>query len=122
MRFWWLGLFAASPCLADSIHCHIIYGGENFSVTAEPTTDPYRVAGNKIGRYFEFRITYVVTPSERAGIRVYVYGTASGESVLIHEVKYPATASNGPAYGFSGFHTVYEPTRSSEFQYWCEKR
>ena len=34
-----------APAFADSVHCHIIYGGENFSVVAQPTDDPYRVDG-----------------------------------------------------------------------------
>jgi len=42
--------------------------------------------------------------------------------VLIHQAEYPASATNGPSpWGFTGFNYVYEPSKSSELQYWCEK-
>ena len=111
-----------APAFADSVHCHIIYGGENFSVVAQPTNDPYRVTGQKIGRYFEFKATYVAKPAEIAAISLYVYATSSGESVLIHQAKFAAGIGNAASpWGFSGFNYVYEPSKSSELQYWCEK-
>ena len=116
-------LALAAPALADSVSCHIIYGGENFAVNAQPTSDPYAVRGEKIGRYFEFKVAYVTAPADLAALSVYVYATASGESVLIHQAKYPVDITNAPArWGFTGFNYVYEPSKSSEIQYWCEKR
>lgn len=115
-------LLGAAPAFADSAVCHVIYGGENFTVKARPTNDPYAVRGEKIGRYFEVKVAYVTTPVEFAALSVYVYATSSGESVLIHQAKYPADVKNAPgAWGFTGFNYVYEPSKSSEIQYWCEK-
>jgi hypothetical protein len=115
-------LCGSAPVFADSAACHVIYGGENFTVKAQPTSDPYAVRGEKIGRYFEVKVSYVTAPVEFAALSVYVYATASGESVLIHQAKYPADVRNarGP-WGFTGFNYVYEPSKSSEIQYWCEK-
>jgi hypothetical protein len=117
-----LGLFLAAPALADSVTCHVIYGGENFTVVAQPADDPYQVRGQRIGRYFEFKAAYVTSPQSLAAISLYVYGVSSGEPVLIHQAKFAATIGNvaGP-WGFSGFQYVYEPSKSSELQYWCEK-
>jgi hypothetical protein len=121
-RAWLLAGLLSAPAFADSVTCHIIYGGENFSVVAQPTADPYRVEGRKIGRYFEFKAAYVTQPADLASISVYVYATSSGESVLIHQVKFAAGVTNAAApWGFTGFHYVYEPSKSSELQYWCEK-
>jgi len=115
-------MLAATPAFADQVTCHIMYGGENFSVIAQPTGDPYRVEGQKIGRYFEFKASYVTQPADLAAISLYVYATASGESVLIHQVKFAADVTNAATpWGFTGFHYVYEPSKSSELQYWCEK-
>jgi len=117
-----LVLLIAAPAFADTVTCHIVYGGENFTVAAHPTDDPYRVRGEKIGRYFEFKAAYVTAPADLGAIAIYVYATASGESVLIHEAKYAPGVANGAApWGFTGFHHVYEPSKSSELQYWCEK-
>jgi hypothetical protein len=111
-----------APAFADSVHCHIIYGGENFSVFARPSSDPYHVTGQKIGRYFEFKAAYITAPAGFAAISLYVYATASGESVLIHQAKFAPEVTNAAApWGFSGFNYVYEPSKSSELQYWCEK-
>lgn len=116
-------LAAAAPALADSVVCHVIYGGENFTVTGKPAADPYTVNGEKIGRYFEVKVSYVTAPAELAALSVYVYAISSGESVLIHQAKYPADVKNAPGpWGFTGFNYVYEPSKSSEIQYWCEKR
>jgi hypothetical protein len=117
-----LAMLLGTPAFADSVHCHIIYGGENFSVVAQPTVDPYRVGGQKIGRYFEFKAVYVTQPAEVAAISLYVFATSSGESVLIHQSKFAAGITNAATpWGFSGFNYVYEPSKSSELQYWCEK-
>jgi hypothetical protein len=115
-------LAASVPAFADMAVCHVIYGGENFTVRAQPTADPYTVRGDKIGRYFEVKVAYVTSPAEFAALSIYVYSTASGESVLIQQAKYPADVENasGP-WGFTGFNYVYEPSKSSEIQYWCEK-
>jgi hypothetical protein len=115
-------LIAATPVFADTATCHIIYGGEDFTVSAQPTTDPYAVRGEKIGRYFEVKVSYIAEPRDLAALSVYVYATASGESVLIHQAKYAADVRNAPgSWGFTGFHYVYEPSKSSELQYGCEK-
>ena len=117
-----LMLLTALPAAADSVTCHIIYGGENFTVIARPTSDPYGIKGEKIGRYFEFKAAYVTAPADLGAIALYVYGIASGEAVLIHEAKYSPGVGNGAApWGFTGLQYVYEPTKSSELQYWCEK-
>jgi len=123
MKYVWLAIaLLGSQSRADSVNCHIVYGGENFSVVAQPTDDPYRVAGQKIGRYFEFRAVYVMQPAEFAAISLYVYATSSGEPVLIHQAKFAAGVTNAAApWGFTGFNYVYEPSKSSELQYWCEK-
>lgn len=120
-----LAVGAPAKALADDdlTTCHIIYGGENFTVSAAPIADPYSVRGEKIGRYFEFKVSYVTQPAEFAALSIYVYAISTGETVLIHQAKYPASVANAPgAWGFTGFHYVYEPSKSSELQYWCEKR
>lgn len=118
----WLAGPGLAAAAGDSVTCHIIYGGENFTVEARPAAEPYSLQGVKIGRYFEVKVSYVTTPAEFAALSIYVYATASGESVLIHQAKYPADIRNAAgSWGFTGFHYVYEPSKSSELQYWCEK-
>lgn len=116
-------LAAAAPAMSDTVQCNIIYGGENFTVSAKPTADPYAVKAEKIGRYFEFKVSYVTEPAEFSALSIYVYAISTGEPVLIHQVKYPVDVRNAPGpWGFTGFHYVYEPSKSSEIQYSCEKR
>jgi hypothetical protein len=115
-------LAAAAPAFADSVKCNIIYGGENFTVSAQPTDDPYTVKAEKIGRYFEFKVSYVTAPRQFSALSIYVYGISTGDPVLIHQAKFPVDIANAPGpWGFTGFHYVYEPSKSSEIQYWCEK-
>ena len=112
---------ACGTAAADGVRCHIIYGGEEWTVDATPTAAPYRAEGRKIGRYFEFKLAYVDQPATGKSIRVYTYGMSTGEPVLIHQALYrpPFDVREGD-YGFSGFQYVYEPSKSSELQYWCQ--
>lgn len=58
----------------------------------------------KIGRYFEVKVSYVTEPADRAALSIYMYTLASSESVLIHQAKYPAGIANAPGrWGFTGF-------------------
>jgi hypothetical protein len=111
---------ACVDAMAAGVRCHIIYGGENFSVDATPTNDPYRVESVKIGRYFAFKLVYAQLPKTGESIKAYVYGMSTGVPVPIHQATWqPPFDARGDAYGFTGFHSAYEPTKSSEFQYWC---
>jgi hypothetical protein len=63
-------LAGTAPVFADSAVCHVIYGGENFTVTAQPADDPYTVRGEKIGRYFEVKVSYVTAPAVLAALSI----------------------------------------------------
>ena len=39
---------ACTDATASGVRCHVIYGGENFTVDATPTTDPYRFGADPI--------------------------------------------------------------------------
>ena len=112
---------ASGGGLASGVRCHIVYGGEDFTVDAAPTTQPYRADSVKIGRYFEFKLVYADLPTTGRFIRVYTYGMTTGDPVLIHQATHrPPFDGRADAYGFTGFQSVYEPSKSSELQYWCQ--
>ena len=106
---------------ASGVRCHIVYGGEDFTIDATPTTQPYRAESVKIGRYFEFKLVYAVQPATGASIKTYVYGVSTGVPVPIHAAGFrPPFDGRGEGGGFTGYHSVYEPSKSSEIQYWCQ--
>ena len=114
---------ASTDADASGVRCHIIYGGENFTIDATPTNDPYRVGNVKIGRYFEFKLVYAQSPVTGESIKAYVYGVSTGVPVPIHQATWrPPFNARADAWGFTGFHSLYEPSKSSEIQYWCEYR
>ncbi len=113
-------MLICTDAMAAGVRCHIIYGGENFTIDATPTNDPYRVGNVKIGRYFEFKLVYVKLPVTGESIKAYVYGVSTGTPVPIHQATWrPPFDTRVDAWGFTGFHSLYEPSKSSEFQYWC---
>ena len=62
-------------------------------------------------------------PRTGAAIKIYTYTTISGESVLVHQATHrPPFDSRSQPFGFTGFNYVYEPSKGSELQYWCEYR
>ena len=112
---------ASTDADASGVRCHIIYGGENFTIDATPTNDPYRVGNVKIGRYFEFKLVYAKSPVTGESIKAYVYGVSTGVPVPIHQATWrPPFNARADAWGFTGFHSLYEPSKSSEIQYWCQ--
>ena len=113
-------MLASCGAIASGARCHIVYGGEDFTIDATPTTQPYRAESVKIGRYFEFKLVYATLPVTGDSIRVYVYGVSTGTPVLIHQGGFvPPFDAGGNGAGFTGYHSVYEPSKSSELQYWC---
>ena len=111
-------MLASCGAIASGARCHIVYGGEDFTIDATPTTQPYRAESVKIGRYFEFKLVYAVQPATGASIKTYVYGVSTGVPVPIHAAGFrPPFDGRG---GFTGYHSVYEPSKSSEIQYWCQ--
>ena len=116
-------VLACGSANAATARCHVIYGGENWTIDATPTDKPYLVEGKRVGRYFEFKLAYVDLPATGAAIKVYTYTTISGESVLVHQSTHkPPFDSRSEPFGFTGFNYVYEPSKGSELQYWCEHR
>ncbi len=113
-------MLACGTANAGTARCHVIYGGENWTIDAMPTDQPYLAEGRKIGRYFEFKLVYVQQPATGASIRIYTYSTISGESVLVHQSTHrPPFDARSEPFGFTGFNYVYEPSKGSELQYWC---
>jgi hypothetical protein len=111
---------AFGDAMASGVRCHIIYGGENFTIDATPTSDPYRVENVKIGRYFEFKLVYAALPVTGESIKATVYGVSTGTPVPIQQATWrPPFDPRADAWGFTGFHSLYEPSKSSELQYWC---
>jgi hypothetical protein len=110
----------AFPAHATSVDCHLTYGGETRIVSAGPTTTPATIAPVAIGSYFLFRIVFRQEPVDLAGIKFYTYADRDEGPVVIHQATYPYPPAPGAAHGFTGHHSVYEPVRDGELQYWCE--
>ena len=113
-------LACTAPQAAETVACHITYGGTTQLIEARPTTTPYELAPVAIGSFFLFRIVFRQEPADLAGIKLYAYADRDAGPVLIHQASYAYPVSNTASYGFSGWHFVYEPVRDGELQYWCE--
>lgn len=119
-----LGVLAGAATLAeaDTVACHLTYGGQTQLVEARPSASPYSEAPVAMGSYFLFRIVYRQKPADLAGIKLYTYADRDGGPVIIHQASHPLPAVNRPHHGFTGLQYVYEPVRDGELQYWCELR
>lgn len=125
---WLLWLLASTslPLAAQTVVCHVNYGGEDRAVIASPVDSPYGVKGVEVGSYFIFRVVNQTRPTDLASVKVYTYTNHDDAPALIHQANYsPAQVAQRPAkgaaHGFTGLHHVYEPVRDGELQYWCEK-
>lgn len=112
----------AAAALAESVSCHVSYGGETRRLQALPVASPYTVAAQEIGSYFLFRIVFQTAPADLATIKVYVLAAKDGGPAPIHQATYayPPPVVKQLRWGFTGLNQVYEPVRDGELEYWCD--
>ena len=112
----------ASTALAETVTCHVSYGGETRLVEAQPVASPYAVPVQKIGSYFLFRVVFQQEPADLAAIKVYVLADRERGPAPIHQAthRYPPPQVNHALWGFTGLNHIYEPRRDGELRYWCE--
>ena len=115
-------LLFAAPVHAETLLCHVTYGGETQDLEARPVSSPYTVPVQPIGSYFLFRIVFQKEPADLAAIKLYVFADRDSGPLPIQQAThpYPPLAGKGAGFGFTGLHQVYEPIRDGELQYWCE--
>ena len=117
-----LAAAAAQAEPAETVACHLTYGGETRMVEAGPTASPYTVAPIEIGSYTLFRIVFRREPADLASIKLYTYGNYDNGRPLIHQATYAYPPVHDRSYGFTGLNRVYEPHFGLELEYWCELR
>jgi hypothetical protein len=106
---------------ADTVACHVSYGGETQVIRAQPAATPYTVAPTSIGSYFMFRLVFERQPADQAAIKLYTYADREPPqgAVLLHQADYLYPPPPNGRYGFTGLQRVYEPIRDGELYYWC---
>lgn len=115
--------FVMSPMLhAQTVACHLTYGGETQIVEAPPGNAPYIGEPTAIGSFFQFRIVFVHEPTDLARINLYTHADLGEAPIPLQHASHPYPLRNQERYGFTGLQRVYEPKRESELQYWCELR
>lgn len=108
---------------AQTVRCHVHYGGEDQVLTAHPSAQPARVPATPVGSYFLVRIVNTLADPQRPAVKVHVYASHDSGPAPIHVATYRADqlrqrAASG---GFTGLQQVYEPVRDGELAYWCER-
>ena len=117
-------VLSAGIAHAETVDCHVNYGGETQVISATPTASPYDAAPIAIGSLFLFRMVFQRTPPGLGAIKVYTYVDRDPPqgATLVHQAEYlypPLPSTSVSRYGFTGMQRVYEPLRDGELQYWC---
>jgi hypothetical protein len=116
-----LGLFTPLS-QAQTVVCHLTYGGDTQVVESAATASPYTGSPTAIGSFFLFRIVFIREPADLARINLYVHADLDEAPMPLQHASYPYPVRNQKRYGFTGLQRIYEPKRESELQYWCELR
>lgn len=116
-----LPALSVAEAVAETVACHVGYGGETRVLRASPVVSPYAVAVEKVGSYFLFRVVFQTEPADLAAIKVYVLAARDGGPTPIHQLThaYPPPLGKAAPWGFTGLNHVYEPLRDGELSYWC---
>ncbi len=117
-----LAFALASAAHAQTVACHLTYGGETQVVEARPGNSPYTGEPTAIGSFFLFRIVFVREPADLARINLYTHADLGEAPIPIQHASHLYPVGNQGRYGFTGLQRIYEPKRESELQYWCELR
>lgn len=104
---------------AESVACHVTYGGETTVLRAAPVESAYTVGTTAIGSFFRMRLVFQPQPADQAAIRILVLADRDEGLTPIHQGTHPYPPAPGGRYGFTGLQFVYEPQRDGELQYWC---
>ena len=115
-------LVSAPIAQADTVACHLTYGGETRTVESAPTASPYAGVPTAIGSFFLFRIVFVREPADLARINLYTHADLGEAPIPLQHASHPYPVRNQDRYGFTGLQRIYEPKRESELIYWCELR
>lgn len=121
----WLGLLGGMPLAAHAqpvltgVVCHLSYGGETKPLRLRPVASPYAVEAIEVGSYFLLRGVWQAQPADLSSVKLYTYAAKDEGAVLLHQASYPVPTRPQRG-GFTGQHSVYEPVRDGELQYWCE--
>lgn len=117
-----MNLLAMPAHSVEQVRCHYTYGGETRELVALPVSSPYTVKAIDVGSFFHFRVVFQDKPTDIAAIKIYTYADRDDGPLLIHQATfpYPLAGRRSAPYGFSGLHSVHEPVRDGELQYWCQ--
>jgi hypothetical protein len=116
-----LGLFlTAQVASAQTVSCHLTYGGETQVIEAGPATSPYSGNPTAIGSFFLFRIVFIQEPADLARINLYIHADLGEAPIPLQHASYTYPIRNLDRHGFTGLQRIYEPKRESELLYWCE--
>ncbi len=117
MKRWLLTAVLFSAVVqAETVVCHLTYGGETRTVEVGPAASPYTVPVVQVGSYFIFKLVF----EEHAAIKTYVYADRDAGPQPLHQATYAYPAVKQGRFGFTGLHFVYEPVRDGELEYWCD--
>ena len=117
MRVWFfMALLFCTAAQAESVTCHISYGGESRLIETAPTASPYTVPVVQIGSYFLFKLVF----EDHIAIKTYVYADRDAGPLPLHQATFNWPVRNVGTHGFTGRHLVYEPVRDGELEFWCE--
>ena len=115
-------LLASAFARAESVACHLTYGGDTQVIENGPSASPYTGAPTAIGSFFLFRIVFIREPADLARINLYVHADLDEAPIPLQHASYAYPVRNQGRYGFTGLQRIYEPKRESELLYWCELR
>jgi len=117
MKRWLLTAVLFSAVVqAETVACHLTYGGETRTVEVGPAASPYTLPVVQVGSYFIFKLVF----EEHVAIKTYVYADRDAGPQPLHQATYAYPVVKQGRFGFTGLHFVYEPVRDGELEYWCD--
>ncbi|MET3132095.1 hypothetical protein AAKU55_002365 [Oxalobacteraceae bacterium GrIS 1.11] len=106
---------------APVLRCQIDQGGNIQVLDFAPASDPYTAKAVDINGRFRFKAVVIGDQRHLDYIKLYTYGQARRQPVLLHLAKYmaPALPSGPTPIALTGVNYIYSAQRERELQYSC---
>ncbi len=112
-----VALIPATLLASPVLRCQIDQGGITRMLDVTPTDDPYQVKAIDINGRFRFKAVMIGNERQVDYIKLYTYGQARQQPVLLHQATYPSPPVS-PA-SLTGVNFIYAPDLERELQYQC---
>lgn len=119
----WLGATAvlALPLQAQTVRCHLSYGGMTRTLHVPPTSCPQQVWPQVEGNSVSFKVVNAQAAGDTPRVTIDTQVPRGERWALAHRAQFLASGTTPQPHGFTGLQSLPIEAAEQELTYWCER-